>query len=179
MLVLLLRISDAAKQSTKSACEEDIIATEKESSRRTDVDVDCTVRSLLKMNEELCLENARKKRISFFGTSAVQSEPIISKVRQTNTSNSNKRDPAFESCLSATLYCLRDEDVDGFVGLWVHQQGTQYSRTSSASMIITHKDEITRTGFRRSSKFRNEKLSASRESDSFVRCESRKKRESH
>jgi len=35
---------------------------------------------LLKMNEEFGFKDARKEWISFFGTSTIQSEPVISKV---------------------------------------------------------------------------------------------------
>lgn len=69
------------------------------------------------MNEEFSLEYAREERVSLLGAAAVESEPVISKVRQTDASDGDERDSALESRLSSTLNGLGDEDVDRFVGL--------------------------------------------------------------
>ena len=87
------------------------------SSRGADVDADSSVGPLLKVNEELRLEDTRDQRITLLGAAAVESEPVISKVRQTDASDGDERDSALESRLSSTLNGLGDEDVDRFVGL--------------------------------------------------------------
>lgn len=86
--------------------------------RWTDVDLHRSVRSLLKVNEELGLEDARDERVALLlRVGEVERHPIVPKVRESDGADGNERNLALAGGLRLTVDGLRDEDVDGLVGL--------------------------------------------------------------
>ena len=84
---------------------------------RTDVDLHSAVGALLEVDEELGLEHAGDQGVAFLAARRVERHPVVLQVRQADAADRDQGDLAFERGLHVVVHCLRDEKVDGLVGL--------------------------------------------------------------
>jgi len=161
--------------------------------RRTDVDLDAPTRSLVKLSNELGLENGGKDGVSFLGGGRVERlrrkerrgsrqssldalkgsfthNPVISQVRESDRADRNERDLSLDGGRDSTVLGRRDEEVGGGVGLKIGSK-EKSARTTRGSCKkrerrkVTHDDEESRTRFARTTEGGLEELDPSTEHD--------------